>query len=166
MTYLPGCSPTIACGRSTPPLPIAIQCISMTEAKRIHNMLQPVITNLPPDPGSMDLIAAFSQSSAIHNLFSVDSTDFYSVAIGVSPGIHRTRYVNIILRSFISFDDSEARASALRSQGSYTHYSWRVTRSFWEALAFMIVKGIEEHMPLLLTLTELTNGWVCFYFRE
>lgn len=130
----------------------------MAEAKRIHAVLQPIVAALPLDPSSTDLITAFSGSSALHDLFAADSVDFYAVAIGVSPGIHRTRYLNTTFRILTSNLIDAARASAQKSRGSFTHYSQTHTRSFWEALAFMIVKGMEERMPPLLTSAELADG--------
>lgn len=39
------------------------------------------------------------------------------------------------------------RDSAIKSGSGFTHAKWKETDTFWEALAYMIVKGIEQLMP-------------------
>ena len=84
-------SPYIHCGRSTPPLPIAIQCISMTEAQRVQSAMQHVLDSVTEvQPSTTQLLKAFGDSSAVRNLLL--NGPFYSVVVGSPPGIHRTRF--------------------------------------------------------------------------
>ncbi|KAI5997498.1 hypothetical protein EDD15DRAFT_2364219 [Pisolithus albus] len=130
--------PIFPCGRSTPPLPIAIECESETEARQLHRIFQQTLKSLPPEPSPSDILTAFQHSEMVRHFFPDGSRDFYAVAIGApAAATHRT--------------------GAERSKGSFTHYSYRHTQSFWEALAFMIVKGQDTRMPLLLTSAELTQ---------
>lgn len=50
------------------------------------------------------------------------------------------------------------RASAIRSEASFANPFWKHTRSFWEALAFVVVKGLECRMPPLTTSVELMTS--------
>ncbi|KIJ61401.1 hypothetical protein HYDPIDRAFT_31272 [Hydnomerulius pinastri MD-312] len=77
---------------------------------------------------------------AVRTLLEDHGEGFYAVAIGAPPGIHRTR------------------ESATRAEGSFTHPIWRHAESFWEALAFMVVKGVNECMPPLLTSAEILDA--------
>ena len=52
------------------------------------------------------------------------------------------------------------RESAVKSEGSFTHPHWKHPQSFWEALSFVIVKGIEAHMPPLFTSLEVGDSEV------
>ncbi|KAL4064537.1 hypothetical protein J3A83DRAFT_4191256 [Scleroderma citrinum] len=116
------------CGQSSPPLPIAIQCISVNEAKCVTKTLQTIVNSLPPNPDSIQLLDAF------------DDGGFYAVVTGSPPGIHQT---------------SE---SANQAEGSFKYPIHRHTQSFCEVLAFFLVKGINEHMlPLLMAMENLDS---------
>ncbi|KAI6006969.1 hypothetical protein EDD15DRAFT_2358039 [Pisolithus albus] len=130
--------PIFPCGRSTPPLPIAIECESETEARQLHRIFQQTLKTLPPEPSAADILTAFQHAETVRNFFPDGTRDFYAVAIGApAAATHRT--------------------GAERSKGSFTHHSYRHTQSFWEALAFMIVKGQDMRMPPLLTPAELAQ---------
>ncbi|KAI5985869.1 hypothetical protein EDD15DRAFT_2373779 [Pisolithus albus] len=131
--------PVFPCGRSTPPLPIAIECESETEARSLYRIFQPTLSKLSPKSGPSDILTAFQHSDGIRNFFPNGTRDFYAVVIGAPAGIHRTR------------------TGAENSKGSFAYHSYRHTQSFWEALAFMVVKGQEARMPPLLTSTELAE---------
>ncbi|KAI6010572.1 hypothetical protein BKA83DRAFT_4503241 [Pisolithus microcarpus] len=112
--------PFIACGRGTPPIPLAIQCTSEHEARHVAMTLQPVLDSLPRNPKHLQLLNAFD-TPAVRSLLQ-DSTEFYAVVIGSPPGIHRTA-------------ESATRAEA-----------------------FMIVKGVTQHMPPMVRPAEITVG--------
>ncbi|KAI6016396.1 hypothetical protein BKA83DRAFT_4498027 [Pisolithus microcarpus] len=130
--------PFIACGRGTPPIPLAIQCTSEHEARHVAMTLQPVLDSLPRNPKHLQLLNAFD-TPAVRSLLQ-DSTEFYAVVIGSPPGIHRTA------------------ESATRAEGTFKHCTTRHTTSFWVALAFMIVKGVTQHMPPMVRPAEITVG--------
>ncbi|KAI6146515.1 hypothetical protein EDD17DRAFT_97445 [Pisolithus thermaeus] len=83
--------PAIHCGRSSPPLPIAIQCLSLTEAKMVNDRLQPILQRAPSSPHASDLIKILGQSEVVHQLFSNQTGNFYPVVVGQPAGIHRTK---------------------------------------------------------------------------
>ncbi|KIM60698.1 hypothetical protein SCLCIDRAFT_90261, partial [Scleroderma citrinum Foug A] len=95
--------PTFHCGRSSPPVPIAIQCWLLDEARQVINQLQPMLDQAPCNPATCDLLALFCQSEKV-----------------------------------------QAMQSALCLLGSYTYPLWKEVPMFWEALAYMIAKGVEE----------------------
>ncbi|KAG6376804.1 hypothetical protein JVT61DRAFT_1829 [Boletus reticuloceps] len=83
-------------------------------------------------PRPTDLLDSIErQASAIFDIFPDGSQDFYAVVVGSPSGIHHTR------------------AGAKRSEGKFSHPRWIHTQNFWEALALMIVKGIDDLMPLI-----------------
>ncbi|KAI5987656.1 hypothetical protein EDD15DRAFT_2372016 [Pisolithus albus] len=129
--------PFIACGRGTPPIPLAIQCTSEHEARHVAMILQPVLDSLPRNPKHLQLLNAFD-TPAVRSLLQ-DSTEFYAVVIGSPPGIHRTA------------------ESATRAEGTFKYCTTRRTTSFWVALAFMIVKGVTQHMPPMVRPAEITT---------
>ncbi|KAI5989497.1 hypothetical protein EDD15DRAFT_2370530 [Pisolithus albus] len=130
--------PIFPCGRSTPPLPIAIECESEKEARQLHRIFQQTLKPLPQEPSPSDILTAFQHSETVQHFFPDGTRDFYTVAIGApAAATHRT--------------------GAERSKGSFTHHCYRHTQSFWEALAFMIVKGQDTRMPPLLTSAELAQ---------
>ncbi|KIM50668.1 hypothetical protein SCLCIDRAFT_144904, partial [Scleroderma citrinum Foug A] len=116
--------PHISCGRPSPPLPFAIQCISFDKAKHVLRMLQRIVSPLQSQPSHQQLLAAFNNTS-VRGLLD-DDTGFHSV-------------------------------SARTAEGSFQYLKTRYTQLFWEALAFLIVKGISEHMPPLLTAGEIDS---------
>ncbi|KAF8452784.1 hypothetical protein L210DRAFT_3499641 [Boletus edulis BED1] len=126
-------SPQIACGRGSPPLPITIECLSSDEAHSLLRTLQPIVQSLPPQPSYEQILTAFDRSPAVKALFTQarNQHHFYVVVVG-SPAA--------ILHS---------RLGALASRGSFSHPKSMHTRSFWKALAYMIVKGIDDLMPLM-----------------
>ena len=81
-------SPYIRCGGGTPPLPLAIQCKSENEARKVANTLQPLVNSLPDGADHTQLLTAFD-NPAVRTLVS-DEASFYAVVIGSPPGIHRT----------------------------------------------------------------------------
>ncbi|KAI5999708.1 hypothetical protein EDD15DRAFT_2363039 [Pisolithus albus] len=121
--------PAMRCGRSSPPLPIAIQCLSLTEAKMVNDRLQPIMQQAPSNPHTSDLIKILGQSKVVHQLFSNQTSNFYPVVVGQPAGIHRTK------------------ESALSSLQGFAFPCWQEMPTFWDALAFMIVKGIKELLP-------------------
>ncbi|KIJ59848.1 hypothetical protein HYDPIDRAFT_170548 [Hydnomerulius pinastri MD-312] len=131
----------MTCGRSSPALPIAIQCVSLAEARRVAGTLQNIVNSLPMHPDTTQLLAAFGDSPLVRTLLEdTTGSGFYAVVIGVPPGVHRT---------------SESAACA---EGTFKYPIRRHSHSFWEALAFLLVKGINERMPPLLTSTEILNS--------
>ncbi|KAG9311523.1 hypothetical protein JVU11DRAFT_7726 [Chiua virens] len=140
------CSPTLCSGRSAPSLPIAVQSHCQTEAGRIFDVLQPVIIPLPLNPSPTALLNAYEgHIETMRNIFVEGGEDFTAVTIGETPGIHRTR------------------ASADNGRGNFSASCSRRTDIFWEALAFMIVRGIASRMPPMdmrsrSTTRQLGNG--------
>ncbi|KIK80790.1 hypothetical protein PAXRUDRAFT_157686 [Paxillus rubicundulus Ve08.2h10] len=124
-------SPHICGGRSTPPLPIAIQCLSTDEARTIQRTLHPLISSQPQQPTSSELLRILGSLRAVVNLLSSDLDGFYPVVVGTRVGIHCTR------------------TEAAVTQGNFSYPRWRHTDTFWEVLAYMIIKGVEERMPPL-----------------
>ncbi|KAI6010303.1 hypothetical protein PISMIDRAFT_107021, partial [Pisolithus microcarpus 441] len=61
--------PSLRCGRSSPPLPIAIQCLSLTEAKMVNDHLQPILQRAPCNPHASELLTILGKSDMVHNLF-------------------------------------------------------------------------------------------------
>ncbi|KIJ59846.1 hypothetical protein HYDPIDRAFT_32726 [Hydnomerulius pinastri MD-312] len=118
--------PHMTCGRSSPALPIAIQCVSLAEARRVAGTLQNIVNSLPMHPDTTQLLAAF----------------------GDSP----------LLYSRITDEKFCASESAACAEGTFKYPIRRHSHSFWEALAFLLVKGINERMPPLLTSTEILNS--------
>ncbi|KAI6017259.1 hypothetical protein BKA83DRAFT_4481259 [Pisolithus microcarpus] len=118
--------PTLHCGRSSPPLPIAIQCLSLTEAKMINECFQAILQQLPCQPHTRELLTCLGKSDAVLNLLSDSTGTFYAVVVGQQVGIHRTR------------------ESALSSLDGFVFLYWKELPTFWDALAFMIAKGIED----------------------
>lgn len=129
--YGAGDCPYIRCGGGTPPLPLAIQCKSESEARKVVNTLQPLVDSLPDGADHSQFLATFNNPS-VRTLFS-DEGSFYAVVIGSPPGIHRTA------------------ESASRAERGFSSRKRRETLSFWIALAFMIVKGNTRDMPPLFT---------------
>ncbi|KIM55832.1 hypothetical protein SCLCIDRAFT_30007 [Scleroderma citrinum Foug A] len=129
--------PHISCGRPSLPLPFAIQCVSFDEAKHVLRMLQRIVSPLQSQPSHQQLLAAFDNTS-VRGLLD-DDAGFHSVVIGAPPGIHRTSQ------------------SARTAEGSFQYLKTRYTQLFWEALTFLIVKGISERMPPLLTAGEIDS---------
>ncbi|KIJ58681.1 hypothetical protein HYDPIDRAFT_33924 [Hydnomerulius pinastri MD-312] len=132
--------PVIPGRRATPPLPIAIQCISINEARFIQRILQPLLNSGPPQLSTTDLLRIFESSFAVVNLLSGNRDGFYPVVVGTRVGIHRTN------------------AGAAETQGLFNFPLWRCTDTFWEALAYMIVKGVEDRMPLSSVPESLPTG--------
>ncbi|KAI5999091.1 hypothetical protein EDD15DRAFT_2363117 [Pisolithus albus] len=127
--------PFIACGRQTPALPLAIQCRSSMEARNVARTLQPIADSLPHGVDHTQMLAAFDIPS-VRTLLE-DGDDFYAIIIGSPPGIYRT---------------SEGAA---RAEGTFKYRIRRQTTSFWTALAFMLVKGVAQRMPPMLTYKEM-----------
>ncbi|KAF8836912.1 hypothetical protein BDN67DRAFT_1014276 [Paxillus ammoniavirescens] len=117
---------------STPPLPIAVQCLSTDEARTIQRTLHPLIGSQPQQPTSSKLLRILGNLRAVVDLLSGDFDGFYLVVVGTRVGIHCMR------------------AEAAVTQGSFSFPRWRHTGTFWEVLAYMIIKGVEEHMPPLI----------------
>ncbi|KIM66481.1 hypothetical protein SCLCIDRAFT_110561, partial [Scleroderma citrinum Foug A] len=138
--------PYIPCGRSAPPLPIAIQCISMTEAQHVQSAMQHVLdTIVELHPSTTQLLKAFGNSSVVQNL--LPEGPFYAVVVGTPAGIHRT-----------SSGITETVQKA--SEQSFAHPKWRETNTLWEALVYLVVKGVDEHMPTTLTASARSQGSV------
>ncbi|KIM55943.1 hypothetical protein SCLCIDRAFT_1220781 [Scleroderma citrinum Foug A] len=131
--YGAGDCPYIRCGGGTPPLPLAIQCKSENEARKVANTLQLLVNSLPDGADHTQLLAAFD-NPAIRTLVS-DEASFYAVVIGSPPGIHHTV------------------ESASHAERGFSSRKRRETLSFWIALAFVIVKGNTQDMPPLFTST-------------
>ncbi|KAI6018336.1 hypothetical protein EDC04DRAFT_3093297 [Pisolithus marmoratus] len=118
--------PTLHCGYSSPPLPIAIQCLLSTEAKMVNDCLQPILQQAPHNLHASELLTILSQSDIVHNLFSGQTGNFFPVIIGQPMGIHHTKEL------------------ALSSLKGFAYPCWQEVPTFWDALVFMIAKGIEE----------------------
>lgn len=154
-------SPQIDCGHSTPPLPLAIQCTSLKEASQVFRSLQGIISSLDTQPSHQRLLAAFNNIT-VRGLLD-DGPEFYAVVIGSPPGIHRTLYVHEILLCSTGTDIQLLRwysQSAKTAEGSWKYIITRRTETFWEALAFIIVKGITNRMPALLTAADIASDAV------
>ncbi|KAF8833297.1 hypothetical protein BDN67DRAFT_1017724 [Paxillus ammoniavirescens] len=133
--------PHMTCGWSSPALPITIQCMSLAEARHVAGTLQNIVSPLPMHPDTTQLLAAFGDSPLVRTLLEdTTGSGFYAVVIGTPPGVHHT---------------SESAACA---EGTFKYPIRRHLHSFWEALAFLLVKGINECMLLLLTSTDILNS--------
>lgn len=132
--------PFIACGRRTPPLPLAIQCTSENEASQVVRTLQTIVNSLPHDADHTQLLAAFDVP-AVRTLLE-DEAGFHAVVIGSPPGIHRTA------------------KSARRAEGTFKYPICKHTSSFWIALAFLVVKGLPQNMPPLETIANVPENTV------
>ncbi|KAI5999769.1 hypothetical protein F5J12DRAFT_784547 [Pisolithus orientalis] len=62
-----GC-PYILCGRLSPPLPIAIECTSMDEAKLVMQTLDSILQPILPEPTTHDLVTFLNTSPAVQDL--------------------------------------------------------------------------------------------------
>ena len=60
----------------------------------------------------------------------------------------------LLVLIYIPYSLYVCSASASRAEGTFKAHIRRETSSFWIALAFMIVKGIQHNMPPLFTSTE------------
>jgi len=70
--------------------------------------------------------------------------------------LHKVRDLNVIpsLTVLLSLPH---RDGAINSGNGFTHAKWKETKTFWEALAYMIVKGINERMPPMVTVSPLVR---------
>ncbi|KAI6009125.1 hypothetical protein EDC04DRAFT_2906736 [Pisolithus marmoratus] len=127
--------PFIACGHQKPALPLAIQCQSSTEARTVARTLQPIAESLPHGADHAQVLAAFDIPSV--RMLLEDRGDFYALIIGSPPRIHRTL------------------ESAAHAEGTFKYHICRQTTSFWTALAFMLIKGVTQCMPPMLTYKEM-----------
>jgi len=84
-------SPNLHCGRSSPPLPIAIQCWSLAEARIVIAQLQPILDQAPRNLLTRDLLSLFGKSKKVRKIFNEHSKNFFPVVVGQRVGIHRTR---------------------------------------------------------------------------
>ena len=73
-------SPYIQCSSGTLPLPLAIQCKSENEVRKVANTLQPLVNSLPDGADHTQLLTVFD-NPAIWTLVS-DEASFYVVVIG------------------------------------------------------------------------------------
>ncbi|KAI6105997.1 hypothetical protein EDD16DRAFT_209838 [Pisolithus croceorrhizus] len=122
--------PYIPCGRSTPPLPLAIEYTSMDEANLVMRTLRGVLDPLLPKPSTHKLVNVLTTSPAIQNLLLDAGQDgFYAVVVGNPAGVHRTKQ------------------GAVQAGTSFSWPKWKRTDTLWEALAYMAVKGIEDQLP-------------------
>ncbi|KIM64932.1 hypothetical protein SCLCIDRAFT_113865, partial [Scleroderma citrinum Foug A] len=126
-------------GRSTPPLPFAIQCLSMTEATHVMRTLQCMLEPILPEPSTSNLLRVLSSSSTVRTLLGDDQSGFYAIVIGSPTGVHRTR------------------ESVINSQGNLAWPKWHRFETLHEALAYIIVKGDDERLPPLVTVTTDAN---------
>lgn len=134
-----------------PPLPIAIQCMTMDEARLVMWTLQSVLEPVSPEPKTSELLQVLNASSTVWNLLSHNQDGFYAVAIGLPVGIHHTRYPLLDISSTELLNDVMSSSnSAIKSASGFVFPNWKQFDTFWEALAFMVVKGDEEHLPLLV----------------
>ncbi|KAI5980473.1 hypothetical protein EDD15DRAFT_2206119 [Pisolithus albus] len=135
--------PVFPCGRSTPPLPIAIECESEKEARQLHCIFQQTLKPLPQEPSPSDILTAFQHSETVRHFFPDGTRDFYAVAIGAPAGIHCTRHILI----------SHVHVHTITPKLRHTEPEQRGQK----ALAFMIVKGQDTRMLPLLTSAELAQ---------
>jgi hypothetical protein len=84
-------SPPIRCGRGSPPLPIAIQCLNLVEGQALYKVIKPVVSALLATPTPTKLLEVFAGTDAVRNFFPPTMTEFYAVVVGSPPGVHRSR---------------------------------------------------------------------------
>ena len=65
----------------------------MVVVQTLHGVLDPI----SPEPSPSELLTAFDTSCAVRNLLKGDHGGFYAVVVGAPSGIHRTRYVPVLL---------------------------------------------------------------------
>ncbi|KAI6154759.1 hypothetical protein BKA82DRAFT_4010525 [Pisolithus tinctorius] len=85
-----GKEPGIYQSWSSPPLPLAIECISTDEAELVMQTLKTILGPLLPEPTMQELLDVLSTSLVIRNLLKHSTNDFYAVVVGNPTGIHRT----------------------------------------------------------------------------
>ncbi|KAL4067085.1 hypothetical protein V8B97DRAFT_2025370 [Scleroderma yunnanense] len=122
----------IPCGHATPPFPLAIQYVSEMEARHIAGTLQAIVDSLPHGADHTQILVVFNIPS-VQRLIKGDG-DFYTIIIGSPPGFSK---------------------SAAHAKGLFKYLIHRQTPSFWIALAFMIIKGVMQHMPPLVASSEI-----------
>ena len=105
-------------GRSTPPLPFAIQCLSMTEATHIMCTLQRMLEPILPEPSTSNLLRVLSSLSMVRTLLGDDQSGFYAVVIGSPTGIHHTRCESIHSVYITITWTMTSRESAINLQGN------------------------------------------------
>lgn len=102
----------------------------------VNDLLQPILQRAPRNPSASELLTILGGSDVVHNLFPGRISNFYAVVVGQPVGIHHTK------------------ESAQSSSKGFAFPYWKEMPTFWDALAFMIIKGIEE----LLTDTPKVKG--------
>ncbi|KAI6098338.1 hypothetical protein EDD16DRAFT_1663650 [Pisolithus croceorrhizus] len=134
-------SPYVPCGRSTPPLPLAIQCTSREEAELVMETLHCVLDPLLPEPSTSALVNTLSTSPATQNLLRNAGQDgFYAVVVGKPAGVHRTKQ------------------GAVEAGSSFSWPKWKRTDTLCEALIYLTVKGIEALLPPAVTRVHVATG--------
>ncbi|KAI5985170.1 hypothetical protein EDD15DRAFT_2374433 [Pisolithus albus] len=100
----------------------------MDEAKVVMQTLHTVLDPILPEPSTHELIRIISALPAIQNL--LNNTDgFYAVVVRRPPGVHQTE------------------EGAIWVGASFSWPKWKWTDTLCDALAYMVVKGIEAQLP-------------------
>ncbi|KAI5988850.1 hypothetical protein F5J12DRAFT_786787 [Pisolithus orientalis] len=115
-----------------------IQCKLENEARWVAGTLQGIVNSLPHGADHTQILTTFDIPS-VQTLLE-DEAGFYVIMIGSPPSIHHTV------------------ESAKHVEGSFKYPICRHTPSFWLALAFVIVKGIPQHMPPLEIIVEVPES--------
>lgn len=106
----------------------------MDEANLVMETLCSVLDSLPPEPSTHELVTALNTSPAIQNLLhDAGQNGFYTVVVGNPAGVHRTEQ------------------GAIQAGASFSWPKWKRTDTLCEALAYMVVKGIEAQLPPVVT---------------
>ncbi|KIK14793.1 hypothetical protein PISMIDRAFT_17024 [Pisolithus microcarpus 441] len=122
--------PYIPSGRSTPPLPLSIECTSADEANLVMQALRNVLDPILPEPSTRELASVLSTSPLIQNLLNDENQEgFYAVVVGCPPGVHRTEQ------------------GAIQAGASFSWPKWKRTDTLCDALVYMVVKGNEAQLP-------------------
>ncbi|EIW76560.1 hypothetical protein CONPUDRAFT_157748 [Coniophora puteana RWD-64-598 SS2] len=120
--------PSMRIGRDKPPIPVAIECRSISEALSVHSALSAVIDTLGPTPSSQKLIDAVYRSQLVLAMLAYRER-FYAVVVGSRVGI------------YISKSD------AIKQMKGMSYPKAASTRTFRQALAYMFAKGIVSLIP-------------------
>ncbi|KAI5999013.1 hypothetical protein EDC04DRAFT_2612223 [Pisolithus marmoratus] len=122
----------IYCMWSMPPLPLAIECTSIDEARVVMQTLHTVLDPILPEPSMHEL----------NLLTDADQDGFYVVVVGNPAGVHQT-------------EDGAIQAGA-----SFSWPKWKQANTLCNVLAYMVMKGIEAQLlPVVIQVP--TSGFSC-----
>ncbi|EIW81449.1 hypothetical protein CONPUDRAFT_153994 [Coniophora puteana RWD-64-598 SS2] len=120
--------PWLACGRDSPPLPVAVQGWTHQEAVDIMCFLKSVIRPLGPTPSTRQLLDVICKDASIRQLLTYRKP-FYAVAVGTRVGV------------FVKQEEALEQMNGMRFPNGV------MTSTFRDALLYIVAKGIESLLP-------------------